>query len=330
MSSKKISLTVSSPDAGQRLDLYLSQQPNLPTRSQIQSLIEQGLITVGGQPKKAHYKLVAGDRIEVTLPPPKKLELTPAAIPLDILFEDEHIIVINKPAGMVVHPAAGNWEGTLVHALLHHCPDLTGIGGVERPGIVHRLDKGTSGVMVAAKSEAAHQVLSKLFKAHQINRKYIALVHGCPKAPEGTIDLPLGRSLGDRKKISPVYKNSKGRKARRAVTHYRVLETYGVAGRGRPPCLPVKGATTGGCPYALLELTLETGRTHQIRVHLAAKGHPVVGDTTYGKREKEKIINRPALHAQALGFNHPVTGEYMEFKADMPQDMEKAVKGVKS
>jgi 23S rRNA pseudouridine1911/1915/1917 synthase len=321
MSPDKISFTVKPPDAGQRLDVYLSQQPNLPTRSQIQSLIEQGLITVGGQPKKAHYKLVAGDRIEVTIPPPRKLEITPQAIPLDILFEDEHIIVINKPAGMVVHPAAGNWEGTLVHALLHHCPDLTGIGGVERPGIVHRLDKGTSGVMVAAKSEVAHQVLSKLFKAHQINRKYIALVHGCPKAPEGTIDLPLGRSSGDRKKISP-----RTRKARRAVTHYRVLESY-------PTPLspsPFTGRGLGGGVYSLLELTLETGRTHQIRVHLAAIGHPVVGDTTYGRREKEKIIARPALHAQVLGFNHPVTGKYMEFKADMPQDMEKAVKGVKS
>ena len=292
-------LDVTSYLASERLDLYIIKRGVSLSRSRIQKLIEEGQIRVNGKPAKASYKVREGDRIEIFIPPPAPLELIPEAVPLDVLYEDESLLVINKPAGMVMHPAPGHDRGTLVHALLHHCRTLPGIGGRERPGIVHRLDKETSGVLVVAKTDGASQGLSKQFKHHTIERRYLALVCGRMAQKKGKIILPIGRDRIDRKKIS-----ARTTRPREAETHFAVREHFKIA--------------------TLLEVYPQTGRTHQIRVHMAHLGHPIVGDKSYGgkaARAFEIDVDRQMLHAERLGFIHPARGERMVFSAPPPPDM---------
>jgi len=294
-----------------RLDLFLSEcLPDL-TRSQLKRLIDEERVLLNGTATKAGFRLRGGEELTVCLPPPIPAEAAPEEIPLNVLYEDRHLIVIDKPAGMVVHPAAGHQGGTLVNALLHHCRDLSGIGGELRPGIVHRLDKDTSGVMLATKDDAAHNHLSLQFKAHTIKRRYLALIHGLPREDKGSVDRSIGRHPTQRKKMS-----SSSRSGRRAVTHWRVLGRYD---RDR---------------LSLVELTLETGRTHQIRVHFSEMNLPIVGDPVYGSprsaaaledpvlRGRVQALGRQALHARLLGFIHPVSNEYMEFESPPPADMQ--------
>ncbi|AMV73535.1 RluA family pseudouridine synthase [Desulfuromonas carbonis] len=296
--------------APERLDRFLAEALPELTRSQLKRLIDDEQVLLAAAPVKAGLKLRGGERLSVNLPQPQPLAAQPEAIPLTVLYEDAHLIVIDKPAGLVVHPAPGHQGGTLVNALLHHCHDLAGIGGSLRPGIVHRLDKETSGVLVATKDDATHNSLARQFKLHTINRRYLALVHGCPEAESGTIDQAIGRHPVERKKMS-----SATRSGRRAVTHWRVRERF------------------FGPRLALLELRLETGRTHQIRVHLSEQGFPVVGDPVYGRpgrlrntadpqlRTMLTQLHRQFLHARLLGFVHPVTGSYMEFESPLPEDL---------
>jgi len=321
-------------DAGSRLDQWLTgQMEGALSRARLQALIRDGMVTVGGtaatEPKR---KLKAGEEVAVTLPEPEPAQPEPENIPLDILYEDDQLIVVNKPAGLVVHPGAGNWTGTLVNALLHHCGDsLSGIGGVRRPGIVHRLDKDTSGVLVVAKTDLAHKALSAAFADHGRNsfleRAYAAVVWGTPARMTGTIDAALGRSSSDRTQravVSPSHPD-----ARHAVTHFTVEERFG----SKPDATAVA---------ALVECRLETGRTHQIRVHMAHIGHPLIGDRDYGQgfRTKAKTLDEPlrglierfprqALHARLLAFEHPVGGAEMRFEADLPADMAELVVGLR-
>lgn len=289
-----------------RLDQFLANKLSGMSRSLIQKVIKSGKVAVNGKPcKKAGKQLSHEDEVSVEMPPVKRTESLAEDIPLDVVYEDDQLIVINKPSGMVVHPAHGNRTGTLVNALLSHCKDLSGIGGEERPGIVHRLDKETSGLMVIAKTDVAHRSLSAQFKDRKVAKKYLALVHGSIKNDAGTIDAPIGRSQSDRKKMAVIaadpsvikahnFRKPRRSKARNAVTHYKVVKRQ--AGK------------------TLLEIRLETGRTHQIRVHMAYMGHPIVGDKVYGqKKDKSPFMS---LHSYALGFSHPVTGEYMEFVKD--------------
>lgn len=306
-------LTAELPDslAGQRLDKVLAPLfPDL-SRARLQALIGEGRLSLDGQPiTDASRKARAGTYV-LSVPPPVPADPEPEAIPLSILYEDEHLIVVDKAAGMAVHPAPGTPNGTLVNALLHHCgASLSGIGGVARPGIVHRLDKDTSGVMVAAKSDVAHQGLSKLFATHDIDRLYVALTRGAPSPASGTIDTQLGRSPSDRKKMA-VLKSG----GRRAITHYRVEAAFG------PQDKPLA---------ARVACRLETGRTHQIRVHMASKGSPCLGDPVYGASQaagpvREQVaaagLKRQALHAALLGFVHPVTGQALRFETPLPPDM---------
>ncbi len=295
----------------ERLDRFLDEQlPDL-SRSQIKRLIEEGRVCVDGQIPKAGLKLAPGNAIEVEVPPPAPSEAEPEDIPIEILYEDTDLVVVNKEAGMVVHPASGHYSGTLVNALLHHCTDLSGIGGEMRPGIVHRLDKDTSGVMVVAKSDRAHQHLAEQFKAHSIDRRYVALVHGQVQNQTGTIDLPIGRHPTDRKKMS-----TKCRNGRDAVTHWRVLKRYDVD------------------RVTLVELRLETGRTHQIRVHFSEMNLPLVADPMYSNlgrlnglgdvrfRKLASQLKRQALHARLLAFDHPITGERLSFESPIPEDLQ--------
>ena len=285
-----------------RIDLYLTQQEICPSRSQIRNLIAQGKIKVNGNPVKPSYILKNGDVIDLNLPENKELEIEAEAIPLDIIYEDEYLVVVNKPADMIVHPAGKIRSGTLVNALLFHCRDsLSGIGGVIRPGIVHRLDKNTSGLMMVAKNDFAHLDLSKQIKEHQVTKKYLTLVHGNLKDDSGIIDAPIGRSLKNRKKMSVTVEG----KSREAITHFKVLKRFS--------------------GYTLVEATLRTGRTHQIRVHLAFIGHPIVGDQLYGHRKQGLNIHRQALHSYVLGFVHPSSKKYMEFSAPLPRDMQKLI-----
>lgn len=282
-------------DAGLRLDRFLTDKAGGPSRSQIRKLIDQGLVQVNGLQVKAGYLVRVGDNIQLQIPPPKPIELKAQAIPLDILYEDADIIVINKPPGMVVHPAVGNYEGTLVNALLAHCKDLSGIGGTLRPGIVHRLDKDTSGVMVAVKNDLAHIALSAQIKDRTAERWYLALVHGNIRRDEALIDAPIARHPINRKQMAVM---ETGRQAR---TWYCVQERFG--------------------QHTLVECRLETGRTHQIRVHMAYIRHPVVGDPVYsGHRDQQGMI-RQALHAYHLGFRHPRTAEPLSFSVPLPSDM---------
>jgi 23S rRNA pseudouridine1911/1915/1917 synthase len=285
-----------------RIDLYLTQQEIYPSRSQIRNLITQGKIRVNNRPGKPSYILKDGDVINLTPIEQKELEIEAEAIPLDIIFEDEYLVVVNKPSNMIVHPTGKIRSGTLVNALLYHCQDsLSGIGGVIRPGIVHRLDKDTSGLMVVAKNDLAHLDLSKQIKEHQVTKKYIALVHGNLKDDSGIIDAPIGRSLKNRKKMAVT---EEGR-SREAVTQFKVLKRFS--------------------DYTLIEATLRTGRTHQIRVHLAFIGYPIVGDQLYGYKKQGLNIDRQALHSHILGFVHPSSKKYMEFSAPLPQDMQELI-----
>jgi len=285
-----------------RIDLYLTQKEIYPSRSQIGNLITQDKIRVNNNPVKPSYILKKGDVIDLAIQENKELEIKAEAIPLDIIYEDEYLVVINKPVNMIVHPAGKIRSGTLVNALLYHCRDsLSGIGGVIRPGIVHRLDKNTSGLMVAAKNDFAHLDLSRQIKEHQVTKKYITLVHGSLRDDSGIIDAPIGRSLRNRKKMAVTVEG----KSREAVTQFKVLKRF-----------------TG---YTLVEATLRTGRTHQIRVHLAFIGYPIVGDQLYGHKRQGLNINRQALHSHVLGFVHPSSKKYMEFCAPLPQDMQKII-----
>jgi 23S rRNA pseudouridine1911/1915/1917 synthase len=293
--------------AGGRLDKALAEASGL-SRARVQALISEGVVTVDGvavtQPSA---KAEAGAAFSVAVPPATDPKARPQDIPLTVVFEDEHLIVVDKPAGLVVHPAAGNLDGTLVNALLHHCAgQLSGIGGVARPGIVHRIDKDTSGLLVVAKSDAAHEGLARQFADHSIERAYLALCNGQPNPPAGTISARIGRSDANRKKMAVLPKESS--RGRHAVTRYKTL-------RKMPHC-------------SLVECRLETGRTHQVRVHLASIGHPLVGDPVYGRSSSalrpvlQKLgFSRQALHAAALGFIHPVTGHRLSFSSDLPPDM---------
>ena len=285
-----------------RIDLYLTHKEIYPSRSQIRNLITQGKIKVNNNPVKPSYILKNGDVIDLALPENKELEIKAEAIPLDIIYEDKYLVVINKPANIIVHPAGKICSGTLVNALLYHCRDsLSGIGGVIRPGIVHRLDKNTSGLMVVAKNDFAHLDLSGKIKEHQVTKKYLALVHGSLKDDSGIIDAPIGRSLKNRKKMAVTVEG----KSREAITYFKVLKRFS--------------------GYTLVEATLRTGRTHQIRVHLAFIGHPIVGDQLYGHKKQGLNISRQALHSHILGFVHPSTKKYMEFCAPLPKDIQEII-----
>ena len=284
-------LTVSPEDAGVRIDKYLAEQLPDITRSYLQKLLKDGSVQMNGKPVKASTKTAVGAVIALTIPEPEEPEILPENIPLDILYEDSDVILINKPKNMVVHPAAGHYTGTLVNALMYHCRgDLSGINGVLRPGIVHRIDKDTTGVLIVCKNDRAHNALAEQLKEHSITRKYRAIVCGNLKEDEGTVDAPLGRHPQDRKKMAIVRSGGK-----RAVTHYRVLERFG--------------------NDTYIECQLETGRTHQIRVHMASLGHPLLGDEIYGRAKSPFKLEGQTLHAMVLGFIHPTTGEYMEFEA---------------
>jgi 23S rRNA pseudouridine1911/1915/1917 synthase len=310
--------TVSAGENPKRLDVFLSTHTADLSRAAIQRLIEKGAVTVNGKRPKPSQKIKPGDEIAWDVPKPEPLEIGGEPIPLDVLFEDDALLVLNKPAGIVVHPAPGHWSGTLVNALLYHMQkgaasgegSLPSIGGRERPGLVHRLDKGTSGVMVIAKTDAAHQGLSKQFKAHTIHRVYLALVSGSVKGKAGRVDLAIGRDTKNRKKIS-----ARTTSPREAVTEFHVAERFG------------KVAT-------LVEVHPQTGRTHQIRVHLASLSHPLLGDETYGNRKVCAIgdlcIERPMLHARTLGFTHPATGKYLEYTVPPPADMEALLRLLRS
>jgi 23S rRNA pseudouridine1911/1915/1917 synthase len=289
---------VTAATAGPRLDQFLRNELPEHSRAFLQKLIDDRHVLVNSKPAKPSYTVRPGDTITVTIPPPRPLAAQPEAIPLTILHEDADLIVINKPAGLVVHPAAGNYAHTLVNALLHHCRgQLAGIGGVERPGIVHRLDKGTSGCLVVAKTDAAHQALVAQFKTRGVKKIYRAVCRGAFARPSGVIETLIGRSSHDRKKMS-----ARAPRGRPAVTEYRVLRQF--------------------ADFALVELTIQTGRTHQIRVHMAHIGHPVVGDTVYGRAGATDIsVDRPLLHAYKLGFTHPRTGQLLEFVAPLPEDI---------
>ena len=282
-----------------RLDLCLSDVTDL-SRSRAQGLIEAGLVLLNGRPCRQSDSVRIGDTVQYTLPEAKSIELVPEDIPLEIVFEDEHICVINKPRGMVVHPAAGNESGTLVNALLYHFGDLSSIGGEIRPGIVHRIDKMTSGLLVVAKNDLAHERLARQFADHSAHRSYIALVAGNLKEDSGTVDAPIGRHPTDRKRMAVVDNG------RRAVTHYRVLYRFSAV--------------------TVLSLELETGRTHQIRVHMAHIHHPVVGDQVYSNGKNALGMEGQALHGWRLQLRHPVTGEHLSFAAPLPEDMQRALK----
>ncbi len=288
-------------DRAKRLDHYLVDHGLPRSRTFVQRMIRDGQVRVNDQPTKPSYKIRPGDRIEVQVMAPIPVEITPEPIPLDVLYEDSHLLVLMKPPGLVVHPAPGHFSGTLVNALLHHCHDLAGIGGRERPGIVHRLDKDTSGVMVVAKSDAAHRGLARQFKDHTIERVYLALVYGNVKPAGGRIDLAIGRDRVDRKRIS-----DRTTRPRAAVTQYQVLERFSAA--------------------TLVAIRPHTGRTHQIRVHFASIRHPVLGDPVYGHRSgmtaEEMPVRRQMLHARTLGFVHPISCEAMRFDAPLPADMQ--------
>ena len=291
-----------------RLDKYLIEQEEGISRMRFKHLIDEERVRVNGKVARTSQAVRPGDEIVVEFPAPRPLLVTPEAIPLDVLYEDEHLIAVNKPAGMVVHPAAGHYEGTLVHALLHHCTNLSGIGGVLRPGIVHRLDRGTSGVIVSAKSDAAHHGLQKMFRVHHLEKTYLAITVGVPKDREGTLQSFLARHPLHRQKMASVSDGGKW-----AVTRFRVAADYG--------------------RFAKLQIDLETGRTHQIRVHLSDARTPILGDAVYGTRfqpesvkdailrERMIALRRPALHARRLAFSHPITGDPLVLEAPVPADM---------
>ncbi|WP_100373271.1 RluA family pseudouridine synthase [Bacillus sp. FJAT-45037] len=288
---------VSEDNRSERIDKFLTATENGWSRSQVQQWIKEGHILVNEKSTKANYKLQLEDHISLVIPEAEELDVVAEDIPLDIVYEDEDVIVVNKPRGMVVHPAPGHYSGTLVNALLHHCDDLSGINGVKRPGIVHRIDKDTSGLIMIAKNDHAHESLVNQLKAKTTKRRYKAVVHGVIPHQHGTIDAPIGRDKKERQSMTVTEENS-----RDAVTHFTVLEVIN--------------------NYTYVQCELETGRTHQIRVHLKYIGYPLVGDPKYGPKKKTLDIEGQALHATMLGFVHPRTGEEMEFHAPIPADME--------
>ena len=288
-------LTFRAVQDGERIDRYLSGCLEDLSRSYIQKLVKDGNIRVDGRIVKANYKLSVGEEIRVLVPEPEVPDIRPENIPLDILYEDDDILVVNKPKGMVVHPAPGHYEHTLVNAVMYHCGErLSGINGVMRPGIVHRIDMDTTGSLLICKNDQAHRILAEQLKEHSITRRYHAIVHGNLKDDHGTVDAPIGRHPTDRKKMS-----TKAPNARSAVTHYSVLERFG--------------------DYTYIECELETGRTHQIRVHMSSIGHPILGDPVYGPARCPYKLQGQTLHAKILGITHPSTGAYMEFDAPLPE-----------
>ncbi|WP_309122910.1 RluA family pseudouridine synthase [Paenibacillus sp.] len=291
-------IEIGSDEAGQRIDKLLSDALEDVSRSQLQDWIRDGHVLVNGAAVKPNYKVAASDEVVVRPPDPAPTELVPENIPLDVVYEDRDVIVVNKPRGMVVHPAVGHPSGTLVNALMYHCKDLSGINGEIRPGIVHRIDKDTSGLLMAAKNDVAHTSLAAQLKEHSVTRRYVAVVHGVLEHDQGTVDAPIGRDPQDRKLFTVTDKG-----ARHAVTHFVVTERFP--------------------EFTVLELLLETGRTHQIRVHMKFIGHPLVGDPVYG-RSKGRTMEVPgqALHAAVLGFTHPRTGERLTFEAPLPSEMQ--------
>ncbi len=292
-------IEISATDNGERIDKYLSEKFSEYSRSYIKGLIDDGRVSVSGKTVKSSFKVFNGAAITVNIPPLKEVEIIPENIPLDILYEDEDVILINKPKRMVVHPAAGHYTGTLVNALMYHCKEnLSGINGELRPGIVHRIDMDTTGVIIACKNDVSHRLIAEQLKEHSIKRKYQAIVYGAFKIDEGTIEGPIGRSKTDRKKMAIVPDG------KAAITHYRVIKNY---------------TSPNGNNFAHIECELETGRTHQIRVHMASIGHPLLGDEVYGAAKNPFKLQGQALHAEMLGFVHPHTGEYMEFHAPLPQ-----------
>ena len=294
---------VENEDAGKRIDVFLSEENEDISRSAVQKNIENGNILVNGKKVNKNYKLSAADEISVDIPEPEEAEILPENNPLDIMYEDKDVIVINKPQGMVVHPAPGHYTGTLVNALMYHCgEELSGINGVMRPGIVHRIDKDTSGILVIAKSDRAHISLSKQLAEHSMTREYQAIVYNGFKEESGTVDAPIGRHPKERKKMAVV----RDKTSRHAVTHYTVIKK-------------LKGN------YTLVRLRLETGRTHQIRVHMAYIGHPLLGDEVYGPKKSPFALKGQVLHAKVLGFVHPATGEYMQFETPLPAYFEELV-----
>lgn len=291
----KIIFQVEKENTGIRIDKYLSDNMENISRSYLQKLLKDKSITVNNKAIKANYKVQEGDMVSVFVPEPEEPDILPEEIPLDILYEDDSLMVVNKPKDMVVHPSAGHTSGTLVNAVLFHCKgNLSGINGIMRPGIVHRIDKDTTGALLICKTDTCHRILAEQLKVHSITRRYRAVVQGNLKDDEGTVEGPIGRHTTDRKKMAINYKNGK-----EAITHYRVLERFGNA--------------------TYIECRLETGRTHQIRVHMASIGHPLLGDTTYGSSKNPYHLQGQALHAMVLGFLHPVTNEYMEFTAPLPE-----------
>ena len=298
--------TVTGEGEASRLDAFLSAQLDGLSRSHIQKILKGGGVLVNGRPEKSSYRVAPGDQVELEVPEPEEPEILAEEMDLDILYEDRDIILINKPKGMVVHPAAGHYSGTLVNGLMAHCrEDLSGINGVLRPGIVHRIDMDTTGVLIACKNDFAHTSIAQQLKVHSITRKYYAIVHGVIREEEGTVNAPIGRHPTDRKKMSINTKNG-----REAVTHYRVLQRFE--------------------KFTYVECQLETGRTHQIRVHMASIHHPLLGDTVYGPATcPVSGLQGQTLHAGVLGFIHPRTGEYMEFSAPLPEYFQELLKKLK-
>ena len=289
-----------------RIDRYLAETCENLSRSYIQKLLKDGEVLVDGKAVKASYKVCSGDQVIVDIPEAVEPEILAEDMDLDILYEDPDVILVNKPKGMVVHPAAGHYSGTLVNGLMAHCKDqLSGINGVMRPGIVHRIDRDTTGVLIVCKNDFAHNAVAAQLKEHSITRRYLALVHGVIKEDEGTVNAPIGRHPTERKKMSINEKNG-----RHAVTHYRVLRRFS--------------------HYTYIECRLETGRTHQIRVHMASIGHPLLGDEVYGPRKCPFSLQGQTLHAAVLGFVHPRTGEYLEFQAPLPEYFEKLLKNLET
>ena len=299
ISDEREILIITENEAGQRADVALAAMLEL-TRSNMQKLLDEGRAVKGTKVIKSNYKLKLGDEIIVTLPEPQPLDVQPENIPLDIIYEDEDVVVVNKARGMVVHPAAGNYSGTLVNALLYHCKNLSGINGVIRPGIVHRLDKDTSGIMICAKNDAAHVSLSEQIQSKTAQRTYLAVVRGNIKTDSGVIETQIARDKDDRKKMAVVKEGG-----RNAVTEYEVVERFG--------------------KYTIVKCKLKTGRTHQIRVHMEYLGYPLVGDPKYSPMKTPFSINGQALHSLTLAFDHPRTGECMEFEAKLPEDLHKVV-----
>lgn len=288
-------MTLTVEQGGERIDRFLSEEIADLSRSYIQKLLKEGSISVNGNAVKANYRVNEGDEIRVEIPEPEMPDILPEDIPLDILYEDDDILIVNKPKGMVVHPAPGHYSHTLVNAVLYHCGSrLSGINGVLRPGIVHRIDMDTTGSLLICKNDRAHQILAEELKEHSITRRYHAIVHGNLKEDTGTVNAPIGRHPVDRKKMS-----TKSPSGRHAVTHYRVLERFG--------------------DFTYIECELETGRTHQIRVHMSSIGHPILGDAVYGPARCPFRLQGQTLHAKILGIRHPSTGEYMEFDAPLPE-----------